>query len=530
MLSKQFKEIKKRIEMAGIDVKDALSVIGMTFEDQIKRLESSYPYDVFSELNVLIDRTVDGTKIESFAPRDDCKHFHTLEIHTEEGKILGYLNMLYLKKFITCYYLVYVEIMPSFRGFGLGGRILTAYMDFLNHKKAVGLLDNIIPSEDPTSEIYNRLGWKPLTDFIGRNMPEEFENYMIFIPPCLKSDNLKNNIIRVVFNLKKKRPVIDMHDNEDMVKRTIDEFRLVYQTMVQLFHDELTSGDSNPLMCFMFTILTIKLVGFRRRIASLIGYTGGESIEQIKYLDRIKGLPIQPYSIWRLEQDEEGVWGDGTVLRTLPPELRDEPTLFIEELPFYNRPYLREWMKSRQYDKSDFPLQGLTIGELIDLGFDPTRLREFHYKGEKYVFERIDPHFFLSLMKKRAFLKKLEKFLPEMKFCNTIVRINQLLLIFRDKGNIYVLRKKVEAIHLQEALDQLRTVPYLIELNSRTKIDMAMIDVINDFRDWVKRKFYSGKGEEMIDLTYFIPWDIENNFPKVDVGVYKVAFSFIWIA
>ncbi len=528
-LSEQVTEIKERIERAGVSVKDALSVIEMTFHDQIKRLEASSPYDAFSGLTTLIDRTVRGTKIERFEPRADCRHFHTIEIHTDEGGILGYLNMLYLKKAIPCYYLVYVEVMPSFRGLGLGNRILTAYMEFLMDKKAVGLLDNIIPPEEPTYEIYERLGWRPLAHVVSNHIAEGWDNYMIFVPPCLKKANLKDNLVRVLFGLQKRKPVIDMHDNEDMVKRTIEEFRSVYQALVQLFNDELSSGGSNPLMRFMFTRLTTKLIGFRRRIAGLIGYTGGESLQQITYSDQIKALPIQPYSLWSLEEDEEGVWGDGDVLRKLPPELREEPTFFIEALPFYNRPYLRNWLKDGKREGTDTN-GALFIGDLIDLGFDPTRLREFRHEGDRYVFERIDPHFFPSLIRKRAFLKKLERSLSGLRFRGTAVRINQLLLIFRDRGNIYALRKKVDGIHSQEALDQLRTMPQLTEMNRSTRIDSTMIHVMSDIKDWLRKKHHSGHKQEIEDLTYFFPWDIEANYPKVDVDIYSVSFNSLWIA
>ena len=57
--------------------------------------------------------------------------------------------------------------MPSFRGLGLGNRILSAFMSFLKDEGAVGLLDNIIPADEPSYEIYRRLGWKVLADYLG---------------------------------------------------------------------------------------------------------------------------------------------------------------------------------------------------------------------------------------------------------------------------------------------------------------------------------------------------------------------------
>ena len=110
MFSEPLAEIKERIKRTGIGLKDALSVIDMTFEDQLRPPETSSPYEPFKGLNKLIDLTVHGAKIERFRPKNDGRPFHTFEIRTEEGEILGHLNMLYLKRFVPCYYLVYVPI------------------------------------------------------------------------------------------------------------------------------------------------------------------------------------------------------------------------------------------------------------------------------------------------------------------------------------------------------------------------------------------------------------------------------------
>lgn len=116
-LSDQVAEIGERIEKTGIRLRDALSVIDMTFDDQLERLDLSSPYAAFAGLNSLIDRAVRGAKIERFRVHDSGRRFHTLEIKSEEGETLGSLSMLHLRKPISCYYLVYVEIMPPFRRF-----------------------------------------------------------------------------------------------------------------------------------------------------------------------------------------------------------------------------------------------------------------------------------------------------------------------------------------------------------------------------------------------------------------------------
>jgi GNAT superfamily N-acetyltransferase len=525
-LSDQFAEIKERIAKTGTGLKDALSVIDMTFEDQMGRLEPSSPDEAFRGLSALIDRTVRGVKIERFGPRDECRHFHTFEIHTGEGEILGYLNMLYLKRFIPCYYLVYVEVMPSFRGLGLGNRILGAFMEFVRDKKAVGLLDNIVPPDESTYAVYGKLGWKALSDFIGNGASERWGNYMVFIPDPIQSPDLKDRLIRILFSLKKRRPVIDMHDNEDMVKRTVEEFRSVYGTLVQLFADELLSGTSNPLMRFMFTRLATKLIGFRRRISTLIGYTGGESLEQISFPDRVRDLFIQPYSPWNLEEEDAGIWGDEGVLRALPGELKGHPTVFIEALPLYKRPYLYRWAK----ETGVLPSLPLKISDLFDLGFDPTRLKEFRHEGVDYIFERKSPLLFSSLVRLRTFLRKVDRSVLGLRIRGTAIGVNPILLIFRDKGNIYLLRRKVGGIHSQEALDQLRSLPDLREMNRAVGIDRAVIDTTRDIGDWLRKKFHSGFKGEIEDLTYFVPWDIEKNTPNIRVEISGVSLGEIWIA
>ena len=70
-------EISERIERTGIGLKDALSIIDLTFEDQIAQTGTASPYEAFEGLNELIDLTVHGSKTERFRPRKDRQPFHT---------------------------------------------------------------------------------------------------------------------------------------------------------------------------------------------------------------------------------------------------------------------------------------------------------------------------------------------------------------------------------------------------------------------------------------------------------------------
>jgi len=64
-LADQVAEIGNRIERTGIRLKEALSVIDVTSMTASHFL----PYEAFAGLNLLIDRTVHGARIERFHPQ-----------------------------------------------------------------------------------------------------------------------------------------------------------------------------------------------------------------------------------------------------------------------------------------------------------------------------------------------------------------------------------------------------------------------------------------------------------------------------
>jgi GNAT superfamily N-acetyltransferase len=526
MHSHEVAVIEEKFKNTGIELKDALTVFDMILAEELRDLRKTSPHEIFKDLNRLIDRTVHGVTVNRFKPEEGRGPFHCLEIYTESGDILGHLNMIYLRKPIPCYYLVYVEVLPFFREQGLGNKILSAFREFAEERRSVALLDNIIPSDEPTYEIYTKLGWKRIKEYIGDSIGNGSRNYMVFIPNSSHTPDLRSNLTQLLFNLHKKRSVIDMHDNEDMVRRTIKEFRSVYQVLVRLFDAELSSGDVTPLMRFMFTKFTTRLIGFRRRIASLVGYTGGESLEQLSLPEPIKELTIQPYSLWNLKGDNVEIRGDREFVEKLPCRLREEPTLFIEDLPFYRRPYLLPWLKKTADRRSDH----MTIADMLDLGFDPTRLRKFCNRGVDYIFERFSPDLFRSLEKKSRCLNSFVEYASGRRFHGTTVKINPPLVTFKDGGNLYVMRRKIEGVHLQEALDQLSTATHLVEMNRAAGLDCVMLRTINAIKEWLVMKSDPGRCGELEELTFFVPWDIEKNMPKVHVDMSGVSLDTVWIA
>ena len=92
------------------------------------------------------------------------------------------------------------------------------------------------------------------------------------------------------------------------------------------------------------------------------------------------------------------------------------------------------------------------------------------------------------------------------------------------------MRRRVEGIHLQEALDHLRTSKSLAGINRAARIDRAIVRTVKASKDWLLANFDAGFREEIGELTYFVPWDTERNIPRVLVDVSGVSLDTIWIA
>jgi hypothetical protein len=284
-----------RVGTKAISLSERLGIISLIDEGmRLGATDTPLVSDLFSNLWDLVNVTVSGSRVDCFKPEEMGNGFKMFEINAETGENLGRLNMLYLKKPIPCYYLVYVEVAGPFRRKGLGNRILGYFKDFLIEKSAVGILDNIIAQEDPTYSIYSKQGWEPLEAFIGNGIVDGDNHFMIYIPPRWQGKQLRELLLKMVYHLKRKRAAIDMRDNEVMVQRTIREFKDLYDALLTYFKTELQTGKNTPLMQFMFTRFVTKLVSFRRRIGTLLGYTGGESLEQIELHPKIAALPYEP--------------------------------------------------------------------------------------------------------------------------------------------------------------------------------------------------------------------------------------------
>ncbi|MBW1924629.1 MAG: hypothetical protein JRF59_13045 [Deltaproteobacteria bacterium] len=513
--------------MGRIGLNERLGLIGL-IEEGVRLGTGASPIvaDLFSNLWDLVDRTVSGSRVDRLKPEDSEKGFRMLEINSAEGENLGRLNMLYLKKPIPCYYLVYVEVAAPYRKKGLGNRILVHFRDFLVEKSAVGILDNIIPEDDPTFSIYLKHAWEPIESIIGDTVLDEEDRYMVFIPPRLKNRNMREPLLKLVYHLKRKRPAIDMRDNEIMVRRTLAEFKDVYAALCLYFRENLEEGSETSLMRFMFTRFVTKFIAFRRRISELIGYTGGESTEQITLDPRIARFPVKSYAPREIPSKPTLVFGDPTLWEKLPESIKEQPAGSIEALPNYRRPSFVTWLAScgRTYDTD------LTLGDLMDLGFDPTRLKEVELEGRPYIFERIQARQLEYLYRLKDLLEGIQSTLAGRKAANAFIKINPPLLVIRDRGNAYVLRRKIEGIHWEEAVEQLQAAPKLKEMNRSSRVDRIIASTAGAARRAMMECV--GRDEEKAagSLACFVPWDLDRNEPRVVVDAAGLYLECVWFA
>ena len=512
---------------SGLKVHERLGLIGLIDEGARSGIEGSPAVaDLFDNLWGLVARTVSGARINPLRPESSRNGFGGLEINAETGENLGRLNMLYLKKPLPCYYLVYVEVASPFRRKGLGRLVLEHFRQFLQEKAAVGLLDNIISPADPSYTIYTKQAWEPLEAILGDAGPEGTENFMIYVPSRFRDRNLKEPVLRVIHHLTRKRAAIDMRDNEEMVKHTIAEFRDLYAALLTYFDRELGEGRVTPLMRFMFTRYVTKLIGFRRRIAGLLGYTGGDSLEQIVLDPAVLSLKTKSYAPPELASEPALVFGDRALMLRLPEELKRNPARTIEALPNYARPALGAWLEVQGAG----PRDTLSIGDFLDLGFDPTRLKELTLDGEPFIFERVQARQLERLQRQKALLERLACLTAGVRARNARLLVNPPVLAVRDRGNGYVLRRKVEGVHWEEAVEQLQTANHLRAMNAAVQGDRLILATVREALEAAGSRAGPGERELLDHLACFVPWDLGRNRPRMVVEFHGSYLESVWLA
>lgn len=519
--------LKNSTSTKRLNTTDRLSLIGLIHDGILHGGDNSpLASDLYEDLTNLVGSTVSGAKIDKLNVGKSTKGFKTFEINSEAGENLGRLNMLYLNKPIPCFYLVYVEVAAPFRNKGLGNLVLREFRDFLIEKSAIGVLDNIIPSNDPTFEIYRKLDWRPFQNMRGENGKDKEDAYMVYVPPAFEGKDLQASIIRLVHHIRRRRQAIDMRDNEVMVQKTIEEFKDLYRALLIYFKGEIESGEPGSLMRFMFTRYITKLLGFKRRISQLLGYTGGESMEQISMSPSILNMPIKSYGPAELNNRTCFVSGDREIWLKLPEQLKSNPAKFVEALPNYRRPNFIFWLQKNAKTTEDV----LTLGDLLDLGFDPTRLKEIEIDGESFIFERLQIGALTKMEGRRELLTRMAIRKPSFCVRNTKILFNPPLLLIRDRGNGYVLRKKVSGIHWEEAVEQINTAPALKELNSHLGLERIVTKTVAKSMEKINFHLETDDHSLIDPSGIFVSWDLQANQPRMIVDMAGSCLETVWIS
>ena len=315
-----------------------------------------------------------------------------------------------------------------------------------------------------------------------------------------------------------------MRDNEVMVRQTIQEFKELYGALLAYFHDNLQAGDYTPMLRFMFTRFVTKLVAFRRRIGELLGYTGGESMEQITLTPETAAIPITSYAPGELSGEHQFYRWNGEI--PLSNKFVKNPRKAIEGLPNYKRPSLTAWLRDNGRENDE----DLTLGDLMDLGFDPTRLKEINIDGHDYIFERIQARQLAEMEKKKELLSQLKTRMAGTRIRGANLNINPPQLAIVNRSSAYVLRPKVGGVHWEEAVEQVHTDPVLKVMNTSMKFDRIITATVRRAMETASEKLGMSPGEFRDLMTCFVSWDIESNRPLVVADPSGAFFETIWLA
>jgi hypothetical protein len=220
------------------------------------------------------------------------------------------------------------------------------------------------------------------------------------------------------------------------------------------------------------------------------------------------------------------VAGDAALLASLPDKFREQPARSIQELPNYARPSLLSWLDRHGKNVTD----PLSIGDLLDLGFDPTRLKEITIDGNRFICERMQLKQLPLLEKKRALLEQIPVVLPGMRVHNAFLKPNPPVLVLRDRGNIYVLRRKIDGIHWEEAMEQLQADSALRSLNTATRVDRVIRDTVWRALELIPTKMQVGEPLPSDFLTCFVSWDLKRNRPRMMVDPSGSYLESVWVA
>jgi hypothetical protein len=67
-------------------------------------------------------------------------------------------------------------------------------------------------------------------------------------------------------------------------------------------------------------------------------------------------------------------------------------------------------------------------------------------------------------------------------------------------------------------------------MNRAAGIDRMVVAAINEIKEWMRGVCGPGLHEEIEDIAFFIPWDLEADIPKLMVDEMGMSLHNVWVA
>jgi hypothetical protein len=93
-----------------------------------------------------------------------------------------------------------------------------------------------------------------------------------------------------------------------------------------------------------------------------------------------------------------------------------------------------------------------------------------------------------------------------------------------------VLRRKINGIHWEEAVEQLQTSPHLKDINTSIRLDRLICATVSKAKEIIEDQL--GLGDETLSdiLASFVSWDLKTNKPKLMIDSEGVFLESVWMA
>jgi hypothetical protein len=325
--------------------------------------------------------------------------------------------------------------------------------------------------------------------------------------------------------LKQRRAAIYKKENELMVQKSIEGFKDLHNALTTYFSTDIEHNNATPFMRFMFTRFVLRWIAFWRRIEEMIGYTGGQAMDQMILEPEIGALSAQIFPPGGLDRDMFDLSGDRHLCLKILALSEDQPAVLIESLPNYLG--LKPNLELKQNHVTH--IHDLKIRDLMDMGYDPTRFKMAIINDKEYLFERIKTDDIPAIREKQQLLGLLLTRMENTKAKGAHIRVAPPLVVIRDNGNAYVMRRKISGIPWDEAMKEIKTNIRLKSLNRTIHLERLIQDTVQSAARLLITKTGVDKHIAFENITWLLSWNIRNNHPSLMVDYTGSFFETVWI-